>query len=113
MTPRTICRCGNYDLGNNPPHTVNGDPAEVSYQVMGAPQYGREAHTVRECYREVPVSEAWAAALAEWKESLAEGRETTIPAPMPVGHIMFNAIPGSPALSRRDNAARARSERAS
>lgn len=101
-----LCKCGAYDLGIAAPHSVHGEPAQVCYQVEGAPQFGREAHTERECYREVPVTEAWTLALREWKESLRDGNGRPLPAPMPVGHLMFSAIPGSAALSRRDNAAR-------
>ena len=99
-----LCGCGEYWIGPDAPHRVNGDLAIVDWQVMGAPKYGREAHTVRECYREVCADRSWAEALESWKRDLAAYEPTQ--APMPVGHIMFDALPGSASLSRRDNAAR-------
>lgn len=115
-TEHETCRCGEYWIGPDAPHTVHGmDRAHVTYQVMGAPQYGREAHTVRECYREVCADESWPLALKEWKISLAAVAKSEahgcafrfpLPSPMPVGHLMFSPVPGSAALSRKDNAAR-------
>ncbi len=100
-----LCACGEMDLAKGATCRVNGDPAMVCYQVEGAPKYGREAHTERECYREVCADRSWREALDSWRRSLA-GPGRPEPAPMPVGHLMFDALPGSAALSRRDNAAR-------
>lgn len=94
MSAIKACRCGHIDL-RMAPHSVNGDPAVVMYQVMGAPQHGREAHTARECFREVLATEAWGLALETWKASLGTASEALTP--MPVGHVMFSAIPGSAA----------------
>lgn len=100
------CRCGKMDMANAP-HVLHGcDAAVVTYQVMGAPQYGREAHTERECYREVLCDESWTLAHKAWVASLSDVHPEMCP--MPVGHIMFAVIPGSPALARKDNAIRAR-----
>jgi hypothetical protein len=108
-----MCGCGAMWIGPDSPHTLHGiDRAHVIHQVIGAPEYGREAHTVRECYREVCAGESWTLALAEWKESLRDGGRP-LPAPMPVGHLLFAPVPGSSALSRRDNTARKGAEVAS
>jgi hypothetical protein len=99
------CCCGQVWIGPEAPHRVHGDPAVIQLQVMGAPKYGREAHTVRECYREVCSDASWRFALDSWRASLRHGQRPE-PAPMPVGHLMFAPVAGCAGLSRRDNAAR-------